>query len=217
MEPVDDPDAAVSPGGWALRRVRIAREIERAAIELFAVHGPDAVTVEQVAESAGISVRTFFRYFPTRDDVMYALPRRRVDDLCARVVARPASEGVLDAFIAAVHEAQDDPADEELTRLWGRAMRHWAVAQEATQPAGQMVVAYGEVIAARMEVSPDDLGVEVMATAIASVMWLAFVRWLGADASRPLVEVVEEAFRVLGDLNRHGRSPTRRSSRGRLR
>ena len=172
---------------------------------LFAADGPDNVTVEQIAQRAGISVRTFFRYFRTRDAIMFALPRRQVEDLCARVAARPTGESVLDAFIAAVHEAQaspETPIDDELVRLWGHAMRQWTVAQSEPQPTAGMAVAYGEVIAARMGVASDDNRVEVMATAIASVMWLAFLRWLGSDDQRPLAAVVEDCFTVLGEMNR---------------
>jgi AcrR family transcriptional regulator len=188
--------------GWARRRARVAGELERAALELFAVDGPANVTVEQIAQRAGISVRTFFRYFPTRDDVMFALPRRLVDDLCDRVAARPAAEGVLDAFIEAVRDAQAATIDDDLVRLWGRAMHQWGTAQSEPEPTGGMAVAYGEVIAARMGVPADDTRVEVIATAIASVMWLAFLRWLDSDGATPLATVVEDSFTVLAELNR---------------
>ena len=200
VEPTTD-----RPDGWARRRARIAGEIERAALELFAADGPDVVTVEQIAQRAGVSVRTFFRYFRTRDEIMVALPHRQVDDLCARVVARPAAESVLEAFIAAVGEAQEAPDD--LWRLWGRAMRQWDIAQPEPQPGTGMVGAYGEAIAARMNVPSDDTRVAVMATAIASVMWLAFLRWLGSDGERSLVEVVADCFKVLAQLAGPATSP----------
>jgi AcrR family transcriptional regulator len=191
---------------WTRRRTRIGREIERAALELFAVDGPDGVTVEQIAAAAGISVRTFFRYFPSRDDIMFALPRRQVDDLCARVASRPRSESVLEAFIAAVHEVQHDFADAELLRLWGRAVDHWSVAPASPQPGAGMVVAYGEVISDRLGVPPDDLRVEVTATALSSVMWLAFLRWLKGGEGGTLPDVVERCFAVLRDLDRYAKS-----------
>lgn len=199
--------AAVDPttngnDGWARRRARIAGEIERAALELFAQHGPDTVTVEQISQRAGIAVRTFFRYFRTRDDIMFALPNRLVDDLCDRVAARPSAESVLDAFINAVRDAQDASIDDDLVRLWGRAMRRWDTAQAEPQPTAPMALAYGEVIAARRAVPVDDTRVEVMATAIASVIWLAFLRWLSSDGTTPLATVVEDSFTVLAELDR---------------
>ena len=58
------------------RREFTADEIERVAIELFAVRGFDTVTVDEIAEAAGISARTFFRYFPTKAHVVRAHQRR---------------------------------------------------------------------------------------------------------------------------------------------
>jgi len=208
---VDEPSS--SSDAWARRRIRIAKEIEHAALVLFAVDGPDSVTVEQIAEAAGISVRTFFRYFPNRDEVMFAVPRRQVDEMCALVAARPATESVLDAFIAAVHESVEDWADDELMRLWGRTIRQWDVTKAPQQPGSHMVEAYGEVIASRLGLAPRDVRVEVMATAIASVMWLAFLRWLSSDDERTVPVVVEECFQVLRDLDSEATARVRRRIR----
>jgi AcrR family transcriptional regulator len=190
--------------GWARRRERVSRHIERSALELIASKGPENVTVEELAAAAGISVRTFFRYFRTRDDVMSALPNRTNRALVARVVARPASEGVLEAFIGAIREAQDvppnhqDPSiDEGGLFLWGRARQHWPV----DFPASYMIVTYAEAIAERLGVPADDLDVQVMATAIANVMWLAFRHWLETGGDESFNVVVEHCFRVLAGLN----------------
>src|ERR1700742_4191293 len=109
----DGEERGVSEG-WARRRARVAFEIERAALNLFATRSPDEVTVEDIAQAAGISRRTFFRYFPSRDDVLAALPMRHVARLCDRFATRPAEEGVLDAFIAAVIEEEAEGVEDEL-------------------------------------------------------------------------------------------------------
>ncbi len=190
--------------GWALRRARIARDIERNAIELLALHGAQGVTVERIADASGISVRTFFRYFPSRDDVLTALPRRLNDTACRRVAARPVGERVLDSFIAAVHEGID-PDEEDLIRLWGHAVRRGF--QPVAAPDESMVTSYAEVIAPRLAVEPDDLRVQVWATAIAAVMWSTFVRWLEHGGQEPLAKLMERSFDVLADLNREPGGP----------
>jgi AcrR family transcriptional regulator len=201
------PEPEVNPpsvDGWAQRRARVSRHIERSALELIAARGPENVTVEEMAEAAGISVRTFFRYFRTREDVMSALPNRANRALAARVVSRPASEGVLVAFMAAVKDTQpvpteggDVPIDDELMILWGKARQHWPV----DSPAAWMITTYAGAIAERMGTPVDDPVVEVMATAIANVMWVAFRRWLQSGGAMPFNEVVEECFTVLAQLN----------------
>jgi AcrR family transcriptional regulator len=199
---------------WARRRERVGLHIERAALELFAEQGADDVTVEHIAAAAGISVRTFFRYFPTRDAVLSALPRRQNEEMCRRVAARPVGESVLEAFIGAVREPIP-PDQHRLVLLWGRAVvnRGARLLQSPGSDDG-MVAAFGGVIADRLGIDRTDLHAQVVATAIASVMWFAFMRWLEAGGTEQLSIVAEECFDVLADLNRRTgkgepRAPTR--------
>ncbi|WP_321327375.1 TetR family transcriptional regulator [uncultured Parasphingorhabdus sp.] len=68
------------------RRERQRRRIIEAATELFEQNGGEdgggysSTTVEQIADRSDISVRTFFRYFETKDDVIYLDVRRAVED-----------------------------------------------------------------------------------------------------------------------------------------
>ena len=55
----------------AVSAARSRETILDAALELFAVQGYDQTTTEQVAERAGVSPRTFFRYFPTKESVVF--------------------------------------------------------------------------------------------------------------------------------------------------
>lgn len=151
---------------------------------------------------------------------MSALPMRANQGLVARVVARPPSEGVLEAFIGAVREVQDIPADEqdapideEAIFLWGRARQHWPL----DAPASHMIVTYGEAIAERLGLPPDDLDVRIMATAIANVMWVAFRRWLDGGGTESFNVVVEHCFTVLARLNDQVDKPAAKTSSRRRR
>src|ERR1700759_2906087 len=107
------------PNGWELRRERVSRHLERTALTLFAQEAPEDVTVERIAAAAGISMRTFFRYFGSRDEGLAALPRSLIEPLCARVRARPAHESVIEAFSAAVQETQTGTGDDvDLLLAW---------------------------------------------------------------------------------------------------
>ena len=190
--------------GWEKRRERIALHIERTALELIAAEGPENVTVERIAASAGISNRTFFRYFSARDEVIAALPQRLVEDLCRRVAARPASESVLEAFTEAVRSAQDAPIDEALVLVWEQARRHWPM----ETPRNGMIAAYQRVIAERLGAPVEDVRVEVMATAIGCVIWVVFLRWLASDGAEPLTTILEKSIVALAELSEHASRAT---------
>src|SRR3954470_15216728 len=61
------------------RRERNAREIQQAAMSLFAARGYADVTVEDIAHEAGISERTFFRYFASKDHLLVAEAGSRIE------------------------------------------------------------------------------------------------------------------------------------------
>jgi AcrR family transcriptional regulator len=77
----------------ALRRVALAR---------FAKDGFANVTVSQLAEEAGVTERTFFRHFPTKEAVLFADYETHLEWLAEALARRPASESLFDAVMASV-------------------------------------------------------------------------------------------------------------------
>jgi AcrR family transcriptional regulator len=91
--PVAPSDPAAVPGSAVLdTRARIAA----AAFELFAAQGYDGTTVDAIAERAGIARRTFFRYFRSKDDVIF--PDH--DTLLATVTQHLASQAGVSPVVA---------------------------------------------------------------------------------------------------------------------
>lgn len=80
-----------------------ARErISAVAIELFAERGYDATTVEEIAAAAGISERTFFRYFATKDEAFFSRASADTQTLIDHVLGRPLGEAPWVALQSAV-------------------------------------------------------------------------------------------------------------------
>jgi len=61
----------VTPSRRQAHKMRTERLLQQAALELFAKQGYDETTTEAIAEKAGVSPRTFFRYFSTKESVLF--------------------------------------------------------------------------------------------------------------------------------------------------
>jgi AcrR family transcriptional regulator len=78
------------------RKRRLAREhIEAAALKLFSERGYDETTIDDIAEAAGISARTFFRYFPSKEDVVFADHEDELRRFAEALRAQPARAALL--------------------------------------------------------------------------------------------------------------------------
>lgn len=114
-------DSPVAPG-WQSRRRALFNEYERVALALFAERGFHDVTIDEVAEAAGVSARTLFRYFPTKEDYLLAFTRRELDLTRAAIAALAPDPYPLPAVWSAVwvRFAAGD-VDLDGIRLWRAA------------------------------------------------------------------------------------------------
>jgi AcrR family transcriptional regulator len=90
--------AATTPPGLRERKRRQTRErLTRVAMALFLERGFEATTLDDIAAAAGISRRSFFHYFVSKEDVVFAWHEESMAALIAAVAARPAGESMLTA------------------------------------------------------------------------------------------------------------------------
>src|SRR6478735_6141947 len=92
----------------AQRKEETRTAIRDAAFRLFAEQGYEATTIDDIASAADVSPRTFFRYFPTKDDVVFNDHPERLEDLREMLAARPDDEPILDSLRAVVRSLADD-------------------------------------------------------------------------------------------------------------
>ena len=109
------PDATARPGLRERKKARTRAAIREHALRLFREQGYDNTTVEQIAEAAEVSPSTFFRYFPTKEDVVL---QDDLDLLWMDVFrAQPAGLGPIAAMRAAMSSALTSLGAAELTQL----------------------------------------------------------------------------------------------------
>jgi AcrR family transcriptional regulator len=164
----------VIPGRSPLQRRRreaTRLEITEAATALFLERGFDATTVEQIASTAGISLRTFYRYCDSKDDVLTPVLVTGGDRFVELVIAAAPERPLAEVVLAAATAVMDDPEHPNLRRdasmimlttpalrlRWLALVRDW---QERLVPA----------VAARFGWPPDCLEAAATAALIASAV-----------------------------------------------
>jgi AcrR family transcriptional regulator len=182
------------------RRAFTADEIERVAIEQFAARGFGDVTVDDIAEAAGISPRTFFRYFPTKAHVVRAHQRRLLDRLVRGVAARPANEGPVTALRQAfVGTTQMRAEDRDRIVLVGRLLSTTgdAVARDVGFELDETDELVG-LVARRAGLDPDeDMRPAVIVAAMIGAAQAAFRAWLADGGTVELATVVGDALALV--------------------
>ncbi|WP_030174998.1 TetR family transcriptional regulator [Spirillospora albida] len=90
------------------KKERTRRAIAGAALRLFAERGYEETTIADIAAAAEVSPRTFFSYFPSKEDVVFAEIDDRLAEVADRLAHRPADEPPLETIrhsVVAVLEA----------------------------------------------------------------------------------------------------------------
>lgn len=187
--------SSVPAGLRERKKAKTRTAIREAAMRLFEEQGYAATTVEQIAEAAEVSPSTFFRYFPTKEDVVLT------DDydpaMITALIAQPAGTHPIDAVIAALREVFGGMSPEAVEAEARRQRLYLAVPDlraRALQQTADAVTMLGEALARREGLPPDDLSARVMAGAIVGAM-LAVLPVGGSAGYQPAD--MERAFEAL--------------------
>jgi AcrR family transcriptional regulator len=194
----------VTPGrttGLRERKKAQTRDaIIEAALDLFERKGYDETTVEEIAAAADVSERTFFRYFDSKMDVVMA-DKHRDQTLEEVIDQRPAHESPIEAFRNAIRDELGPAlqADDIRVRQFRVTMSTPSLRSAAHEHFNEHHDEIANVFARRLDVPIDALAPQVMATAVAGVMWTVVDRWV-AEGKGPerLLELLDEAFDLLG-------------------
>lgn len=177
------------------RRLDTIRLIQQAAWRLATQKGHETVTVEAICAEAGVSVRTFFNYFPVREAAFVVGPPPFPDDAVERFLT---GQGVfLDDLIALLQtrlpESDDDRRQLCMAMdLAARAPRMAAMQASASQAHD---VELAQLIARRIGADPTDITPGLVAAAMLATTRAVIAQWATGDATIDLRERLNQGLR----------------------
>jgi AcrR family transcriptional regulator len=195
METARHPQAK-PPGSLRERKKdRTRRTLQVEAMRLFAEKGFEATTIEEIAAAAEVAPRTFFRYFPTKEEVVFWAEYQPM--LAEFVAARPDDEPALEALRRGIVDGLADVYDQDRDRLLERiklAFRTPALHPRLRQQQAGWAAGMAQILANRLGVPPEDLEVRAVTAALVAALFVAIEEWQAHDGQGDLGALIDRAL-----------------------
>jgi AcrR family transcriptional regulator len=183
------------------KKARTRRALQDCALRLFGQKGFEATTVEEIAEAAEVSPRTFFRYFASKEAVLLE------DDYDPQLFAAMAEVGQTDQPPAVLLRellgqllppiyAADSEALLTRTKL---ILSTPSLAGHAAEQRTQMESVIAGLLAKVYDRDAGDLDVKVTASCLVGAMWAAIIAWYDSGGEQPLPQLMDQALGALAD------------------
>jgi AcrR family transcriptional regulator len=164
----------------------------QAAMKLYSEHGYEQTTVAQIAEAAGVTERTFFRYFTDKREVLFGGSQALRDDMLAALESAPPGASPIEIVRASIERLCENFTEHAFSRRRQEIINANPLLQEReliklTSYASDLVEALRE------------RGVEKTTARFAAEMGIAafrvaWERWLEENGKRPMRDVFRESF-----------------------
>ena len=169
--------------GLRERKKQATREaLRHAALHLALERGPENVRVDDIADAAGVSPRTYNNYFSSREHaIVAAVIEDREERIAAAVIERPAEVSLSTAVIDAVIEQYTDPGDEArdtllmITTSPGLRKCYADAAGSLAEPLTGALIERAQGI--------DPIAAKVLATSVGAAAKIAVREWLQSGAA----------------------------------
>jgi AcrR family transcriptional regulator len=174
--------------------------LHQAALELVAERGLDAVSVDDIAARADVSPRTFFNYYPSKDDAILGLDPAAAHRLAEAFALRPARETPMQALHAVLLDRATEMAEE--SELWPLRIQ---VIESHPVLLARLMAGFAEsereLSAAIAQRTSTHVGSSVypalLAAVQSAVMRASLSRWRASDFTVSLPDVVDESWALL--------------------
>jgi AcrR family transcriptional regulator len=190
-------------GGLRERKKRATRQaLHDAALRLTLEHGLEHLTVEEISAAAEVSPRTFFNYFPGKEqaivgDDLFAADTRQVSEIMA------GAPSVLDGMQAVALDLAAAVATrrEQVQLRWQVITRHPALITAMFARLEEFNTIVACAVAARLGCAPDGTYPQLMAAMTTTGIRVAVQRWTTGHRDEPLERHMAEVFGLLkGEL-----------------
>jgi AcrR family transcriptional regulator len=191
---------AATLGRRERKKLETHRALSTAARELALARGLDGLTVEDIADAADVSVRTFFNYFSCKEEALVGVEPAVLAELGAELQERPAGESPLEALKAVLASGVDDVAE----AMWRWSLRtelvrrHPSLLPRHLAALAEIEAALVRALAARLGTDPVTDPFPAIAVAAAmGTLRAAVASWEDAGRRGSLDAAVDAAFATL--------------------
>ncbi len=180
--------------------------LREAALRLAVERGPNNVRVDDIAEAAGVSPRTYNNYFSSREEaIVAAVTAEREARVAAAVAARPPDVPLADAVADAIAEQYTDPGERGRDALL-LITTSAALRDAFLSTAGAIEQPLADAIAGRLD-GIDERTARVLAASVAAAVRVALQQWLRSATGSPAAGGLVAVSGSLPDLLRAALEP----------
>ena len=197
------------PGLRERKKAATRRAIRLHALELFAAKGFSKVTVEDIADAADVSPRTFFNYFPSKEATIFGKEPEAAEALRRRLAAEPSSLGPLEALSSVLVDWVRSMADDteelgcQLSEVMGLMKEAAADPAFRAARAAEMAAmerALAEGLAERLGTDKDrDPYPALLASSAVGALKVASFFWASLGGQVPVEDLVSAALQAVSD------------------
>ncbi|GAA2141784.1 TetR/AcrR family transcriptional regulator [Glycomyces algeriensis] len=173
------------PGLRERKKIETLHRLQEEALRLFDEQGYDATTIEQIAEAAGVSPSTFYRYFPVKEDVVV---QDEYDPLIVDVFeSQQEGTAPLEALRAVLTALFREFTDEDIERVRRRVRMIFSVPALRARQVGQSAATerlLAQMVAQRTGRSAEELEVRHFTALVVASWTVAISAWAETDGTK---------------------------------
>jgi AcrR family transcriptional regulator len=173
------------------------QRLQRAALALFAARGFEQTTAAEIAQSVGLTERTFFRHFSDKREVLFHGQERLVRSFVQGAAAAPDGASPIEVVVAALHGSADFFTDEQRPHSRTRQAvidQNPALQERELHKLATLGATLAEALRAR---GVGDLAADVAAQTGITIFGIAFARWIREGEERSLADIETDVLHEL--------------------